>query len=104
MIKLFKKIYWYFRNRKVFKRIDIRLTGPICSCDTENLSWQTAIDQNRYSVLVISCGTCGTFLNIGNKAFGACFKLDKQYPNPRESKEDAKVLKLVPKSSDTPSK
>lgn len=80
----------------MFQRIAIELTGPICSCRKQNLGWTPYIDNDRRFGLVVNCGTCGTELRIPNGQFKAYFDLDEEYPEGRDEKKDAKILRLAP--------
>lgn len=82
----------------MFKRIDILLSGPICSCDEQNLSW--AIGEGPS--LFLNCKTCDTKLNVPNSKFVARFVLDKKYPGKTKeltkkkpkSKSENKIIKV----------
>lgn len=88
------------RNRSVFNGITIKLSGPICGCDVQNLSWTPTITDDGYG-LKLSCSTCNTELKIPRKQFRAGFQLDRPYPGKKPEKPekpekpDAKVLQLV---------
>ncbi len=64
----------------MFKNIGINLTGPICSCDKQNLIWGIFTDEENSPGLIITCKNCKTNLKIHNRQFKAYFKLDKGYP------------------------
>ena len=60
----------------MFKRISIELTEPICTCETNQLSWGITIGPGMY----VECKECGTRVEVPNKKFMAAFDLDKKYP------------------------
>jgi len=74
-----------FRRQNVFSRIQIQLTGPICDCDVQDLSWWISRDGDGRSGLVVECNGCGCELRIPNKRFKACFQLDKPYPGRKDN-------------------
>lgn len=78
----------------MFKRIDINLTGPICNCVEQNLSWNPYVDLENKFGLKIWCKTCNTVLTIPNSKFTASMKLDTPYPG-KPVEQKATVLHLV---------
>lgn len=82
---------WRFWRKSVFKNISINLTGPICSCEFEDLSWGPHPVENGYG-LTLSCIRCGTKLVVSREKFRALFSFDKGYPKPRTAKPAADVV------------
>lgn len=66
----------------MFKRIEIKLAGPICLCNKQNLGWSLPVNDG----LIIRCKTCETQLKVPNSLFVAAFILEKPYPDKPESK------------------
>src|SRR3990167_10739807 len=60
-----------------FRRIEIQITAPICSCREGNLRWGVTVEGGMF----ISCKTCGVQIKIPQDKFVASFKLDKPYPD-----------------------
>lgn len=71
----------------MFKYLDIRLTGPICGCQTEDVRWNVVFDNGP--VLVVHCGLCMTQLLVRDQNFRAAIILDKPYPKPKKTKASA---------------
>lgn len=82
----------------MFTRIDICLTSPICSCETQDLAWTTPRDLDNLPCLELKCKTCSTTLVVPNEKFVARFVLSVPYPKQRAKQEPARVLKLVPRA------
>jgi len=82
----------------MFKFGSLCLTGPICTCDHQNLEWGTTSEQDRR--LFIRCKTCRTELSVPYDKFRMGFKLEKPYPAGLVDDEPAKILHLVPKLED----
>jgi len=80
----------------MFNRIVIELSGPICGCDEQDLSWNVPLDEDGKTSLEITCRTCKSSLKVGSKYFKAAFKLDTPYVKVKTEKKDAKILQLVP--------
>lgn len=88
----------------MFKHVTIHLSGPICKCATENLSWGVHVDAppavlsaaapTAAMALVVTCNTCRTQLKVPQPEFTATFALATPYTQPRG------VLHLVPSNSD----
>jgi len=74
----------------MFKRIEIRLTGPICDCEEENLSWAPSSTVG----LIIKCKTCQTILNIPHEKFVGRFIFDKSYPGKQVPNQRIKDVKF----------
>jgi hypothetical protein len=82
----------------MFKRAKFELTGPICRCEEQKLSWGIANDgEGRYG-LEITCKTCGAKLSVPHAQFVGGFWLDTPYPGPSKS---TKPVSDTP-DSDTP--
>ena len=64
----------------MFKKIEIQLRGPICSCPEQNLSWGIWLDKDNCSGLRVRCKNCNVEVNIPNSQFTASFRLDVPYP------------------------
>lgn len=79
-----------WRSWRMFKHIDIKLTGPIYGCEKQDLEWNVP-----NSCLKLKCMTCGVELFIPNKQFKVRFMFDTPYPAGEKSKEPARVLQLV---------
>ena len=62
-------------RRNVFKDITINLTGPICSCREQALSWWPDKDEKGRPTLVLKCKTCATKLIVSNEKFIAGWSL-----------------------------
>ena len=71
----------------MFKKIQILLTGPICSCDKQDLSWGLGHDGGGRSTLTITCKLCETGILVPNKKFVAGFTLDERYPDDKSGSE-----------------
>ncbi len=76
----------------MFKRIVIKLSGPICTCEVQDLSWALSGGFGVKHSLVIQCNTCQTSLHVGPSKFVAAFDLEVDYPG---KPTGAKVLSLV---------
>ena len=64
----------------MFQNAVLNLSGPICRCDKEDLSWSIfRADEGGHGV-TIECRTCGTKLVVAHKHFVACFRFDEGYP------------------------
>ncbi len=88
----------------MFKRIQIHLSGPICSCDEHNLIWNISINNGKPG-LILHCATCNVQLDIPNGAFKAGFYLDTPYPGKQNpNKATIEVEKNSVKSNVIPIK
>lgn len=93
----------------MFKYASYHLSGPICSCDHQDIMWGIYLDYNdeRYRAgLDFTCQTCKVRLRIPPDQFGARVLLDTPYPGkPAPKPESDKIVKLavVPKEEE-PSK
>lgn len=78
----------------MFTGIDIKLTGPICTCAKQDLIW--GIIRDDYG-LYVQCGQCNTKLVVPHDKFVAEFKLNAPYSGGVKEKSTplAKVLKFV---------
>lgn len=76
MLEFFKKR----KKQKMFTRIKIMLTGPICSCAEEGLSWGIQADERGQYGMYIQCTECKVRLSIPHKQFKAQFVLEQPYP------------------------
>ena len=83
-------------------KFQIHLTGPICTCLKEDLSWFIRVDQNKKPTLGIRCKTCETEL-VQPRSMAEVF-LEKPYPQTMEQNikeaqaitdEDLKFLKSM---------
>lgn len=83
------KKWWRLR---MFKRIEIQLTGPIYTCKREHLGW--TISTNGGAELTVLCETCKTRLIVPHEKFIAVFNVEEPYPEPGDAKTGP-VLKLV---------
>lgn len=86
------KRFLSWRRLRLFKRIIIELSGPICTCPERDLAWSIRDDIKAgkvYRGLNITCKTCGTELQVSNDKFVAGWKLDTPYPGkPPAPKKD----------------
>lgn len=91
----------------MFKEIEIKLTGPICDCAEQNISWHIINGPG----LGLKCKTCETELRVPNSKFMARFNLDKPYPGKKDepkkkpelkSLDGGKVLEFKPNSDKEP--
>ncbi len=68
----------------MFKRLTIELTGPICTCAEQKLTWGIVLHKKADGAsahgLRVRCGTCLTVLEVPPAKFLACFSLDQKYP------------------------
>lgn len=80
-----------WRSWRMFKRIDIQLTGPICSCKQQKIEWSISLNRR----LSLECLICGVALFIPYDAIGASITFDTPYPQGDEDNEPARVLQLV---------
>lgn len=89
----------------MFKDITINLTGPICSCREQALSWWPDKDEKGRPTLVLKCKTCATKLIVSNEKFIAGWSLDTPYPGKKkeeppkpklEALDGGKVIQLNP--------
>ena len=71
----------------MFKKLSIRLSGPICQCKAQDLTWGM-ISPGIY----IKCNSCNTVLNVGEKSLIASFDLDKPYPKGTVKKPELTVI------------
>lgn len=85
----------------MFQRITIQLTGPVCTCRAQKLSWNIRQDRNGKPALIIGCNLCGTELYVPNKKFVAAFSLRNPYPAGAQSDDESElpdnVVKLFPR-------
>ena len=72
----------------MFKWITVHLTGPICNCEEQNLSWSISDDKDNQPQLSIECLTCKTVLTVPNEKFTACVDLDKPYPGNKKKNQN----------------
>lgn len=72
----------------MFKGVLIRLSGPICNCQTNNLAW--GIGEGYRFGLVIECTKCKVRMEIPDKQFTAAFWLDTPYPEKSEKTKNEK--------------
>jgi hypothetical protein len=70
----------------MFQRVIIKLTGPICQCQKQNLEWSVP-----NSSLKLKCKTCSTELFVPNSQFGAGFLFDTPYPGDVQPKQDPDI-------------
>lgn len=75
----------------MFKRIEIKLAGPICNCDEQTLGWNIIFPGPG---LEINCKTCKVELRIPTEKFVAAFVLEKPYPGKTEKKIEAPKTEL----------
>lgn len=67
-------------DQKMFKRIEIQLTTPICTCTKEDVKLAWGISRSSDGPgLTIECETCGVELRIPHKRFEARFTFDTPY-------------------------
>lgn len=105
----FNKAVKWMRNKSVFKKIQILLAHPICSCDEQNIDWSIWLDKDNYSGLKLRCKTCDTTLIIPNKKFVASIIFDQPYPGKKKEKpktdlkllDGGKVLDFKPNDDET---
>ena len=64
----------------MFKNVTINLTGPICNCETYNLTWSIWMDEKNRPGLAIICKSCKTKLFVQNEKFLGYLILEKGYP------------------------
>jgi len=90
----------------MFKNIYINLTGPICTCDEEKLSWfitYVEVSEGLQASLGFQCQECKTRHIVGPGLFKARFVFDKPYPG-RQTKPPPKTnvvqLSVVPKEDE----
>ncbi|MEY4722757.1 MAG: hypothetical protein RLZZ324_270 [Candidatus Parcubacteria bacterium] len=88
----------------MFKRVIIELTGPICNCPSENLSWGFGCDRDGKLEMTLECLTCHGKLVVPEEKLGALFRLDVRYPVDQTpavqgipAKAEGKVIQLFPK-------
>lgn len=64
----------------MFLGVTIKLSGPICTCNTQSLGWDIQHkDDGKYN-LKVYCKTCHTALLIPHAKFTAWFDLKTPYP------------------------
>lgn len=63
-----------------FKRLEIRLTGPICSCANQDLQWGLSQKENQSATLWIRCRTCGATEHVSSPHLVASYAFDVLYP------------------------
>lgn len=73
----------------MIRYISIRLPGPICKCDTQDLGWGFEIIGGKRIALVVFCKSCDAKVVTGNKV-GARFDLETPYPADRQKKAGQK--------------
>jgi hypothetical protein len=88
-------MFSWLRKKPVFTNININLTGPICRCERQNLSWGLTHTESGKHSLYVQCNDCKTELRVGPEHFKAGFRLDQPYPQGDKPKQDAKILKLA---------
>lgn len=64
---------------------DIKLAGPICRCDKQNLSWGIGNSNGLY----VRCDTCQVELNIPREQFRARIICKRPYPEDASDKDDS---------------
>lgn len=87
----------------MFEQIQIKLTGPICTCAEQNLSWSVSLNSQGWQAsLTIACKICKTELRVPHEKFKAAFMLATPYPGkPKpdleaDRKMDGNVVQLYP--------
>ncbi len=60
----------------MFKEINIKITEPICDCETQDLAWSILEGPK----LCVKCKKCDTQIIVSTKKFVARIILDKKYP------------------------
>jgi hypothetical protein len=88
---------------EMFKRLSINLTGPICTCKKQGLTWGITINPNGGHGLEIACVECKTRLNVPNSKFVAAFNLDVPYPADVPEKKVLPKKEPVKKEPEVPS-
>ena len=78
----------------MLKEVEIRLTEPICKCETQDLAWGISDGEDGHG-LFIRCNTCKTELRIPYKAFKAYFNLDKKYPREKSKEPEKPKLEVL---------
>ena len=74
----------------VFEKIVIKLSGPICTCHEQGLSWSVTRRQDGgRSALVVYCESCKTELHVPHEKFGAGFSLETPYPATLEKRQNS---------------
>ena len=79
----------------VFQRIDIRLAGPICSCEGEKLGWSPFVQADGKFGIMIQCVQCGTEYRIPHSKFRATFVLEVPYPEPAVPAKQTTKLEVI---------
>lgn len=77
----------------MFKRITINLSGPICSCERQNISWGIWLDDKNQAGLTLTCKDCNTQLKIPNSKFVAGITSDVPYPADKKKEKEEKKEK-----------
>lgn len=71
----------------------IHLSGPICSCEEQHLSWvvvpEVHGDITGNGVKII-CKTCGTSIHVPWKQWHCQFVLEKPYPGKKPVEKEVK--------------
>lgn len=83
-------------QQSMFTKLTINLTGPICICDKEDLSWGICLEASGQVGMDLECNFCHTILKVPYKKFLASFKLDNPYPHDlasNKNKEEAQQKK-----------
>jgi hypothetical protein len=73
----------------MFKRIDIQMSGPICTCPNaeKTITWGIYLDGTRAG-LKIECSACGTELKVPWKKFVAHFSFDEDDDEDDEEEDE----------------
>lgn len=104
----FLKSLFGIREKPMFAYGSFELSGPICRCRKQNLSWSVLLDKKRgFDGIRFKCDTCGVYLNIPKDQSLMAIKCrtpypgvqkekkveePKQKPDPTDVKEDGNVL------------
>jgi hypothetical protein len=68
---------------RVFRRIVIELTGPLCGCLEDSLCWWLTAETVR-----LHCETCKTELTVPRRNLIVTFQVEEAYPSNRILRSD----------------
>lgn len=88
-------------GRVSFRDITINLTGPICTCTEQAITWGIKTVEGGYFNLYFTCRECKTHLNVPHKKLIAHYRFDTPYPadRPRPKDPDPEPTPTPPPSS-----
>jgi hypothetical protein len=86
-------------NQGVFQSLRITLTGPICECEEQDISWGLPLDVKGNTYMVLTCKTCEAKLTVPHQYLRASITCTKPYPGrktpPPPPKDKNPIFRIV---------